>query len=226
MAHIFLDESGQFNTHKDGKYFIVGSFITKDPSYTKKKFRSWQQRKFPKKMRNQPEIKWSDIKITNELRLATLKFISNLNIGINFSYLLRKNIPSIYIKNKRIDTGTLYTHVIGETLSLYLPIQDQVCRIFCDKRHLKGITHTQFFNILQLQILPELPANTLVQIEMIDSMSNANIQIADWIAGAIASYIENKPLGKDYYHILKSNLLCPGKELFPDSRNITSKNST
>jgi hypothetical protein len=64
--------------------------------------------------------------------------------------------------------------------------------------------------------LPQLPQGSLVQIEMIDSASNPNIQIADWISGALARYLEEKNLGNDCYQILKNNLLSEGKELFKD----------
>ena len=49
---------------------------------------------------------------------------------------------------------------------------------------------------------------------MVDSTTNANIQIADWISGALARYLEQKPFGKEYYEILKNNVIGEGKELF------------
>ena len=49
---------------------------------------------------------------------------------------------------------------------------------------------------------------------MIDSTTNANIQIADWIAGALYRYLEGKPNGDEYYKILKNNFLDDGKEFF------------
>jgi len=49
---------------------------------------------------------------------------------------------------------------------------------------------------------------------MIDSTTNCNIQIADWISGALAWFLEEKNLGKECYQVLKNNLLGDGKELF------------
>lgn len=50
---------------------------------------------------------------------------------------------------------------------------------------------------------------------MLSSTTTANIQIADWITGALARYLEQKKLGQECYEILKNNLLRPeGKELF------------
>ena len=51
---------------------------------------------------------------------------------------------------------------------------------------------------------------------MVDSKQNANIQIADWIVGALARYLEDKELGEECCQILKNNFLDLGKELFKD----------
>ena len=71
MAYIFLDESGQFTRTNHEKYFVVASFVVGDYRRTEKKFRSWQDSKFPRKMRGQSEIKFSDPKIDPCLKLKT-----------------------------------------------------------------------------------------------------------------------------------------------------------
>jgi len=101
MPYIFLDESGQFTKYKNEKYFIVGSFTVGNPRRTEKQFRSWQRTKFPRKLRHQPEIKFSEIKIGNDFRLKTLKFIANLDnyiawgqspkIGVEKAILIKEN---------------------------------------------------------------------------------------------------------------------------------------
>jgi len=216
MAHIFLDESGQFTKHNNEKYFVAASFIIGDSRRTEKQFRSWQRTKFPRKLRYQPEIKFSEIKIDDDLRLKTLKFIADLDVRIYFAYLLRKNIPQNYYKKDKLQSGHLYTNIIGEALEMYLPINDLEFRVFCDKRHLKGIKRSEFKEILKARLLPQMSSKSIVQIEMIDSEQNVNIQIADWIVGALARYLEKKELGNECYQILKNNLLGSGKELFKD----------
>lgn len=215
MAYIFLDESGQFTKHNNEKYFVVGSFIVGNPRRTEKQFKSWQRSKFPKRMRSQAEIKFSEVKIDNELRLRTLKNIADSDIRINYCYLLRKNIPENFIRKNKLQSGLLYTDIIGETLERYLPISDKEFRVFCDRRHLKGVKLSEFRNILKTRLLPLLPQGAVIEIEMIDSATNANIQIADWISGAIAWYLEDKKFGAECYQILKNNILG-GKELFAD----------
>lgn len=214
MAYIFLDESGQFTKHNNEKYFVVGSFTVGNPRRTEKQFRSWYKSKFPRRLRYQSEIKFSEIKIDDTLRLKTLKFIANLDVRINYSYLLKQNIPENYKKKEKLQSGLLYTSIISETLEMYLPITDKEFRVFCDKRHLKGIKRSKFKDILKARLLPQLPQGIIIQIEMIDSTTNANIQIADWISSALAWSLEDKRIGLECYQILKNNLLGKGKELF------------
>lgn len=54
----------------------------------------------------------------------------------------------------------------------------------------------------------------ILQIEMMDSIANKNIKVTDWICGAIANYLENKRLGKEFYKIIANNILGEGRELF------------
>ncbi|MCX6746247.1 MAG: DUF3800 domain-containing protein [Candidatus Parcubacteria bacterium] len=107
---------------------------------------------------------------------------------------------------------------------MYLPPNDSEFRAFCDKRHLKSIRRSKFKEILITRLLPQLPKNSLVQVEMLDSKHNANIQIADWIAGAISWHLEKKPLGKACFDILRHNILKEGKELFKGSWQDNHKN--
>ncbi len=65
--------------------------------------------------------------------------------------------------------------------------------------------------------MPKLPNGAIIQIEMIDSTKNANIQIIDWVVGSLAHYLEGKKLGGEYFKILKNNILDEGKEIFKGS---------
>jgi len=216
MSWIFLDESGQFAKNGKQSFFVVGSFTTGDPSRTKKGFKSWQKQKFPKKQKGQSEIKFSDIKIDDALRIKTLKHLSGLDIRIMYVFLQTQNIPSEYRKKNRVvDTGLLYVNIIGELLEMYLPCTDKEFRIFCDKRHLKGISMSEFKRLLTNRLAPQLPSSTIIQIEMIDSTTNPNIQIADWISGALGRFYNDGEIGEQCKMSLKNNIVAE-KELFKD----------
>ncbi|MDO8609593.1 MAG: DUF3800 domain-containing protein [bacterium] len=212
--YIFIDESGQFTKHNHEKYFVIGSFTVGDQRRTNKSFRSWIRTKFPRKMRTQSEVKWSASGINDDLRLRTLKFIAKLDVRIKYGFLLRKNIPVSFRQKGKIESGALYTNIIGEILEMYLPVDEKEIYIFCDCRSLKGMTKKEFETSIISRLLPLCAPNTLVRVEMIDSTANANIQIADWVSGALARHLEGSLLGSDCYKILKNNFLGDGKEFF------------
>lgn len=212
MPHIFVDETGHFEKHNDEKYFIVACFTVGEPARTRKRFRAWLASRFPKKMRHNLEIKFSD-KISDGLRLRTLQYIASLDVRVQYVFLLKQNIPTIYLNDDKIKTGHLYTQVVGEVLKMFTPISDLEFRIFCDQRRLKGLRQADFREMLKTHLLPSLPSRVLFQCEMVDSKVNPNIQIADWINGALAAYLEGKVNGQECYNLLKNNIVG-SKELF------------
>jgi len=216
MAYIFLDESGQFTRHDSDKYFVVGSFTVGDHRRTEKRFRSWCRTRFPKKMRYQDEIKFSQNNISDRLRLRTIKYISDLDVRIRYSFLERKNIPSGFWKHKKLESGLLYAEVVSSVVEAYISDSDDEIRVFCDQRKLMGITKAKFQEMLTARMLSNLPAKSIFTVDMLDSLQEPNIQIADWITGSIARYYENKPLGKGLFAILRNNIIGDGIELFRD----------
>ncbi len=220
MPYIYLDESGQFSKHNNEDYFVVASFTVGDIRRTAKGFRAWCRSHFPKKMRDQSEIKWSSSRYSNELRIKTLREISKLDVRIRFAYLLHRNIPADYRHKNKLQSGLLYTNIVNELLTSYLPTNDKEFRVFCDRRRLSGMSETEFKEILKARLLPILPIGVVLQIEMVDSAEVINIQIADWIAGALARYLEKRKFGDEYFKILKENIIGEGKQLFTEKLNV------
>lgn len=216
MPYIFLDESGNFTKDGDSKHFVVASFTVSDPALTEKKFRKWQKTKFPQSMRHLSEVKFSHPTISAQLRLKTLREISQLNVRVRLFYLKHENVPEEYSRKGSLESGSLYKHIIAEAVESYLPSLAPELRVFCDQRSLKGITAREFKDALRLHFLPKMPPKSLIVIEMVDSTLSANIQIADWLAGAFAAYLEGRPGGDDYYAILRDNILS-STELFKES---------
>lgn len=213
--YIFLDESGNFTKHNHEQYFVVATFTVGEQRRTDKATRSWFRSKFPRRMRFQSEIKWSAAGIDEALRLRTLKHIARLDVRVRYGYLLRKNIPATYrTKKQKIDSGVLYTNIVGDILEQYLPQDDLLVHVFCDRRSLKGMKKGEFEEAIIARLAPHCAPGTLVQVEMVDSTANANMQIVDWIAGALARYHEAGPSGDEYYKALKNNLLAEGQEFF------------
>ena len=113
--YIFLDESGQFIKHNHEEYFVIGSFTVGDPKRTAKDFRAFFKKHYPKKMKNQSEVKWSATGISDKLRLKTLRFISRLDVRIRYIYLLKNNIPAEYRKEDKFKEHEVFfiTFLLG-----------------------------------------------------------------------------------------------------------------
>jgi len=212
---IFLDETGQLSKQKNGEYFIVTTFTTGDPRRTQKKFMSWRRSKFPKKLKKLSEVKFSD-RIDDKLRINTLKEISKLDVRIRYGYIKNENIPLDFYSKNGLRTGHLYTEIVSSILESYLPNSDKDFRVFCDNRNLKSLKKSEFKNIVLSKLLPNATPNSILQIEMLDSTTNANIQIADWICGALGRYYNKGKLGQEFFDIFKNNFLSDGIELFRD----------
>lgn len=211
--YIFLDESGNFKDNKND-YFIVGGFITNTPSRTIKIFRRWQHNKFRNhKLRHRPEVKFSDTRLNEKLRLKTIEYLGKQDIRIFYSILNRTNTPLEYRRKKQIKSGLLYAEIIAQTLNLLMPISETEFRFFRDRRHLKNISEQKFNEIVKLSILPNLPAKIIIQIKSLDSAKSPNIQIADWICGALFRYYNNGKNGKAYFLKIKNSIIT-SKELF------------
>lgn len=211
--YIYLDESGNFQGNKED-YFVVGGFVTSDPKRTAKAFRKWQHAKFfNKKLRYRAEVKFSDTRLTDKLRLKALSFFAKQDIRIFYTFLNKRNIPLEYKKRKDIETGFLYAEIAAKTIHLLLPTDDLEFRVFRDERQLKKVSQVKFNEILKIDLLPELPAKAVIQIEAIDSAASPNVQIADWICGALFRYYNKGKNHGRYFSILKNNIVN-SKELF------------
>ncbi len=214
---VYLDESGSFGKDK-GRFFIVGSYTVGDPKRIVNAYRRWQRRKFPRKLRVLSEVKFNESLLTDDLRLKTISFLADQDIRIFYTHLDKRNIPEGYRSGRKVDpskTGLLYAQIVGETLGLYLPIHSFEFRVFRDARPLKGISRPEFEKLIQSRIIPQLPAGSAFQLEVVDSASQPEIQVADWICGALARYYEGKESGKKLYQFLRNSIVRE-KELFAE----------
>ncbi len=211
---IYLDESGNL-TGPGETYFIVGSYTVGDRRRIGKAFRKWQVSKFPKKIKDQPEVKFKDPHIDDELRLKTIKYLAAQDIRIFYTFLKKTNIPKEYRKKGKVETGLLYAEIVRVTLELYLPVTDKEFIVIRDRRTLKGMSKEKFHEILKASLLPKFPPKTLFNTDAVDSTSSPQIQVADWISGALARYHEKKDIGDELYAALKKNNV-EERELFSD----------
>jgi hypothetical protein len=214
MPVVFVDESGSFLPCNGQEYFVIASFTVGDPRRTANAFRKWQRSKFPRGKRRQSEVKFSEAGIRDELKVRTLKCISAMDVRIHFGFLRCEYIPTASYDKSGLREGFLYTQILGKVLETYFPITEPRFVVRCDQRHLRGIRRMEFVEILKSDLCPLAPAGSLIDIEQVDSTTDANVQIADWIVGALAAYLNRKTSGDRYMDILKSNVIGNPIELF------------
>jgi len=214
MPTIFVDESGSFKPCADQNYFVIASFTVGDPERTASDFKKWQKKKFPWVKRYQSEVKFSETGLPDDLRVKTIQYISSLDVRIKYGYLKCKHIPAASYDKHGLREGYLYTQILGEVLESYFPISDDQLMARCDKRSLKGLKKDEFVGILKARLVTVAPVGARVDIVQVDSTEDRNIQIADWIAGALASYLNGKSLGAKFNEILRANIIGSPIELF------------
>jgi hypothetical protein len=181
-----------------------------------KAFRKWQHSKFPRKLRDQTEVKFNDPHLTDDLRLKTIAFLCRQDVRIFYTYLKIGNIPEKFRKRGVVhETGLLYTEIVAATLDLYLPVTEREFVVIRDERSLKGVRKSQFDEMIKVSLLPHLPAQTVPQIHAVSSVSNVPVQVADWLCGALARYHEQKSEGEALHQQLRNNIVQE-KELFSD----------
>jgi len=212
--YIFIDESGDLGG-KQSDVFVVGGFITNEPKRTAKAFRKWQHTHFPKKIRRKAEVKFTDTGLNEKLRLKTFTFFAGQDIRVFYVFFKIGNIPAEYRHKKGIESGLLYTAIVEQAIRLLLPSGETEFRLSRDIRPLKGISQVKFNEMLKAGIAPNLSAKTIVQVEAIDSSANTNIQIADWVCGALFRYYSKGRNGEEYFFILKNSVIAR-EELFKD----------
>jgi len=212
---VYLDETGNL-TKGNGQYFIVATFTIGDPQRIANAFRRWQHSKFPKKIRDQSEVKFNDAHLTDDLRLKTIKYLAKQDIRIFYTYLQITNIPKEYRKKGKVhESGLLYAEIVRATLELYLPLTEPQFIVIRDQRTLKGMSPTEFHERLKLSLLPKLPPKTMFNTQAVDSTSSPQVQVADWVCGALGRFYEGKEAGDQFYNFLKNNIVKE-KELFSD----------
>jgi len=222
--YIFLDESGNFQGDKE-KLFIVGGFITGNQRATAKAFRKWQYSKFTnKKLRFRNEVKFTDTRLTDKLRAQTLLYLTQQNVRIFYSFLKSENIPLEFRKKSALESGRLYTEIIAKTLDLIFPSAEAQIIVNLDHRSLKKVSQKEFKETLRLHTLLQLPKKAIVYVNTVDSTTDPNIQIADWICGALYRYHTKRKFGKEFYKILHGSITA-SEELFKDYWKEFNKNN-
>lgn len=215
MTYVYIDESGQSKATSSEKGLVVASFASKNQNLAANAFKKWRKRKFPHWSHNLGEIKFSNSGITPELHAKTLTYFASLDIEIRSAFFLSENVPAEFMDEDGPHDGILYVHAIEQLLRSYMPLDDLIFIVCCDKRHIKDMSEKQFTDYLRTVLAASASHNARVEVLTADSASNANLQVADWIVGALATHLNEKRNGDTYYKILEPKFGAAPIEIFP-----------
>ena len=191
MPYIFFDESGDL---AGDQIFTLSSFTTHDLRGVENKFTDWLANHFPLKISRQGEIKFPNPDIAPPLRQKTLEPIASLPIQVRSVQLHTKYVPLQFYDQDGLRSGWLYIALLKECLMDYLPITDGELHVICDQRTLKKIRRGEFLEIIEKFCRKITPPGTLMEISLANSASLRMLQLADWLAGGIASGLGNEIL--------------------------------
>ena len=203
--YYFFDESGQMSFKTEESIFVVAGFYTDNPKEIQKKMKIWFQTKFPRNMKILSEIKWT-AKISDELRISTLTCLKNLDISIIFKFITKEELIKRYFTFRKFDSTNVYTELLLEILHQHISSDTNTVYIFCDRRPLYNITSIDFIGMICRDLKKRVGTKIRIEMEMIDSTTSTGIQIADWIAGAIARYVEKGHLWKEIGQIFELDI--------------------
>jgi hypothetical protein len=204
--YIYADEAGNFSGKRDA-HFVLAAFSTDTPRATRKVFLTTRQTKLPKRFRSYAEVRFSDVNVPRSFKIKVLERLCAEDIGVYALILHKEGMPA---NLRGREEGLFYCRLVGELLELS-PVESATqVRVLLDRRRLKNLTREQFNADLQARLAKVAP-NVRIEIEHIDSTTNVNIQIADFIAGAFFQKYER---GDDEFYRALEHCIKVEVEIF------------
>jgi hypothetical protein len=181
ILYLYLDESGSLKGDDD-HYFVLLAVATTTPRVMRKCFVRARQTRLPEKYRHYTEIKFSDRVIPDQAKERILRELAELDIGLYALVVDKGGIPEVL---RRQPEGVLYHHLV-ELLTNLCPIGEcQALYVNLDRRHLPGLRREVFNAELSAYLFPRLRKGALLEIQHVDSTTDVNIQVADFLVGAV-----------------------------------------
>lgn len=207
LLFVFLDEAGNFRGNKD-RYFVLAAFVTGNPRATRKCFLKAKRTKLPRKYRHYTELKFSDRVIPARFKKHVLRQLAKEDIWIYALLFDKNNMPAELLGHSE---GLTYCRLVGQLLELCPLAEASAIHVFLDRRHLKGLSRHEFNANLKAHLAFRLGPQVRLEIQHVDSTTNVNIQLADFVCGAIFRKYERGDT--EYYDIIAERIKIE-EELF------------
>lgn len=207
MLYIFVDESGNFSGNHD-RFFVLSAFVTSKPRVTRKCFLRAKRTKLPEKYRHYAEVKFSDRAIPDQFKKHVLQRVAQEDVRIYVLWFDKQNLP---VALRQQPEGLVYCQLVGQLLEMCPLAETEIVQVFLDRRNLKGTTRQVFDANLKARLLFVFPKLRRLSIEHVDSTASMNVQIADFVAGAI--FQKHERSNEQFYNIIEPQIVRE-KELF------------
>ncbi len=216
MVYLYIDESGDLGFSKGGSKYFILSCVKMDNEETNKQFRripkKIRQRMLSKKMKEQPELKFSNSSVL--IREQFLSRVAKLNVEI-YSIIIKKEYTQ---KQLRDNLPILYNYLMKVLLEqplqrLKKPNELHICLDRCmslgQRENFESYIKTEF-----LSIFKEIPNLKIVHE---NSCNDGGLQVIDFICGAFGYKYNTSSLEGDFDHylaIIKDKVVLEKHDMF------------
>jgi hypothetical protein len=209
--YVFLDEAGNLRDDRN-RHAVLVAFVTDQPKVTRKCFVRARQAKLPTKYQHYAEIKFSDRVIPDDFKKHVLRQLARTEIQIYALVVVKEHLPPEF----RIQAeGIIYCHLVGQLLELCGLEESNEVYLFLDRRSLQGLTRQEFDARLRHRLLCQLREGVRLEIQHPDSTTNVNVQVADFLCGAIFRKYERG--NQEHYALIERRIIA--EEILTGNKN-------
>lgn len=180
--YLIMDESGHLHPNSTGRYFVIGGFLSKEPTKIQKIFRKTNRKlKEQKGLDMKAELKGSELKSADKRYL-----MEKINKAEDTDYVFIVIDKNMVSRKKIEEVNLFYNYAISILLQCIanrnmIPEDTKLLKIILDNRSIKLGTHKSLEDYLNTQVIIEekIKGNFKVNCEYLESHNHYGIQAAD-----------------------------------------------
>ena len=196
IRYAFMDESGDLGRFGI-EYFVISVIVVEDPKVLRKIVKNTRKRKLKRRMKDTPELKAN--RSSPEVREYLLRQLASTDCEI-FAIVVEKSkiMPHLYEVKDR-----LY-NFISRIVFTEMRYASGLLKIMVDRKETNSMLQKNFEDYIIRELSNRRP-ELKIEIRQCDSQQNAELQVADFVAWAIArkfNFGEEK-----YFQIIEEKLV-------------------
>lgn len=187
--YIYLDES-------ELDLLVIVAVVTNAPKELKNIMRRTRQRRLPKQLRAQSEIKAQ--RATDKFKRYFYTRLAEFDDAKLFSIQLDKSKIPAHLVGKE---GLVYVRMVIALLEACGLEHRREIYVYPDKRPLKKVSESAFVTTLEQHFGVNFSEQTRFEVHMTDSQTDLGVQVADFVASAFFSKYQHD--NDEWYEIIK-----------------------